>query len=90
MIDFGRISVAAHEKKKKSKKLCGNDIFDVAELEEFTMLAYIGRPYCESLLEPKSVDDEIAIFTCYNKSFSLLNDMLITFKYGFDLPEDFC
>ena len=63
------------------------DHFGVVELEEFTMLAVTDGKYYKRYMEPRVVNEDLAIFTHYNKSRNLLCDTVASLKNGLCDPE---
>ena len=60
---------------------------DLAELEEFTMFAVTDGRYYKNYMKPRVVNEDLAIFTCYNKTRNLLCDTVASFKNGLCDPE---
>ena len=60
---------------------------DAAELEEFTMLAVTHGVYYKEYVEPRAINEDLAIFTHYNKARNLLCDTVASFKDGLVDPE---
>ena len=60
---------------------------DTAELEEFTMLAVTDGRYYKNYMEPRAINEDLAIFTHYNKARNLLCDTVASFKDGLVDPE---
>ena len=62
-------------------------IRDAAELEEFTMLAVTDGKYYKNYMKARAVNEDLAIFTHYNKARNLLHDTVASFKDGLCDPE---
>ena len=60
---------------------------DVSELEEFTMLAVTDGRYYKNYMKPRAVNDDLAIFTCYNKNRKVLCDTVASFTNGLCDPD---
>lgn len=60
---------------------------DIAELDEFTMLAVTDGYYYKSHTKPRAVNEDLVLFTCYNKTRNLLCDTVASFKNGLCDPE---
>lgn len=58
-----------------------------AELEEFTMLAVTDGRYYKNYMQPRVVNEDLALFTCYNKARKLSCDTVASFKDGLCDPE---
>jgi len=90
MID-GRIPLSAREDITKMSETGTLDRVmiqhDVAELEEFYMLAVTDGRYYKNYMKPRAVNEDLAIFTCYNKARKLSCDTVASFTKGLCDPE---
>ena len=60
---------------------------DIAELEEFYMFAVTGGQYYKKHMEPRAVNKDLVLFTCYNKARNLTCDTVASFKDGLCDPD---
>ena len=54
----------------------------VGELEEFAMLAVTDGHYYRNYKEPRALDEDLVLFTCFNKTHNLSHDTVASFSRG--------
>ena len=86
MVD-GRIPESQREKFSNDELDTVTIRHDVAELEEFMMLAVTDGRYYKRYMEPRALSEDLAIFTCYNKARKLHCDTVASFTHGLCDPE---
>ena len=60
---------------------------DTAELEEFTMLAVTNGYYYKNYMKPRAINEDLAIFTHYDKARKVFCDTVVSFKDGLCDPD---